>query len=360
MKICFLAASNSIHSHKWINFISNMGHEVIWISLYPTSYKISDNIEYYEFTNGIFSSIFKVRKLISKLNPDIVHIHYLGYNALLGLFSGAKNIISTPWGSDVIFGKKSFFKKLILSKILKKSKLFTCDAYFMREELKKFDIPHNKIHIINFGIDTEKFFKQERDLKILEKFNISDELTIISLRNFEPVYDIKTLIQAAKIVLEDLPTVRFLLVGKGNLENDLKKMVQNLGINNSVHFTGFIDNQLLPSLISSSDIYVSTSLSDAGIASSTAEAMSCEVPVVITDSAENDKWIDDKVNGFLFSTKDHEQLAKILINLIKSQTLRAKVGKEGRNVIINKNDYKNEMKKVNNLYLNFYKNYIND
>ena len=351
MKICFLAASNSIHSHKWINFFANMGHEVIWISLVPATIKVSNNIEYYEFTSGIFSSIYKVRKLILKLNPDIVHIHYLGYYALLGLFSGAKCIVSTPWGSDINVGKKSFFKRQILSRILKKSKLFTCDAYYMRDELKKFNVPHEKIHIINFGIDSKKFFKQERNLKVLEKFNISDELTIISLRNFEPVYDIKTLIYAAKIILKEIPTVRFLLVGKGTLENELKQMVQSLGISNSVHFTGFVDNQLLPSLISSSDIYVSTSLSDAGIAASTAEAMSCEIPVVVSDSAENDKWIDDKVNGFLFSTKNHVQLAKILINLIKDQTLRGKVGKEGRNVIVNKNDYKNEMKKMNDLYL---------
>ena len=351
MKICFLAGSNSTHSHKWINFFANMGHEVIWISLVPSTIKVSNNIEYYEFTNGIFSSIYKVRKLILKLNPDIVHIHYLGYYALLGLFSGAKCIVSTTWGSDINVGKKSFFKRQILSRILKKSKLFTCDAYYMRDELKKFNVPHEKIHIINFGIDSKKFFKQERNLKVLEKFNISDELTIISLRNFEPVYDIKTLIYAAKIILKEIPTVRFLLVGKGTLENELKQMVQSLGISNSVHFTGFVDNQLLPSLISSSDIYVSTSLSDAGIAASTAEAMSCEIPVVVSDSAENDKWIDDKVNGFLFSTKNHVQLAKILINLIKDQTLRGKVGKEGRNVIVNKNDYKNEMKKMNDLYL---------
>jgi len=98
MKICFLAASNSIHSHKWINFFSNKGHEVIWISLVQTSNKISDNIKYYEFTNEIFFSLYKVRKLILKLNPDIVHVHYLGYYGLLGLFSGAKCIVSTPWG----------------------------------------------------------------------------------------------------------------------------------------------------------------------------------------------------------------------------------------------------------------------
>jgi len=114
---------------------------------------------------------------------------------------------------------------------------------------------------------------------------------------------------------------------------------------------GFVDKEELPSLLSSSDIYVSTSLSDAGIAASTAEAMSCEIPVIISDSAENDKWINNNVNGFLFSTKNSEQLAEILIKLIKDHELRIKVGKEGRNIIIKKNDYENEMKKVNDLYL---------
>ena len=351
MKICFLAASNSIHSHKWINFFANKGHEIIWISLVPATIKVSDNIEYYEFTSGIFSSIFQVRKLIAKLNPDIVHIHYLGYYGLLGLFSGSNKIISTPWGSDVIEGKTSFFKKQILYRILRKSKLIICDAYHMRDELKKLNVPSDKINIINFGIDTKKFAKQERDFKILNKFNISSELTIISLRNFEPIYDIKTLIIAASIVLKKISDVHFLLVGRGTLENELKKLVKAFGIENSVHFSGFVDKEELPSLLSSSDIYVSTSLSDAGIAASTAEAMSCEIPVIISDSAENDKWINNNVNGFLFSTKNSEQLAEILIKLIKDHELRIKVGKEGRNIIIKKNDYENEMKKVNDLYL---------
>ena len=351
MKICFLAASNSIHSHKWINFFSNKGHEVIWISLVPTSNKISDNIKYYEFTNGIFFSLYKVRKLILELNPDIVHVHYLGYYGLLGLFSGAKCIVSTPWGSDIINGKKSFLKRQIIFRILKKTKLIICDARHMRDDLKRLNVPDAKINIINFGVDTKKFVKKERNLQILNKFHISDEITIISLRNFEPVYDIKTLIYAAQIVLKEVPNVRFVLVGRGSLEYKLKELVHSLAINRFVHFTGFVDNHLLPSLLSSSDIYVSTSLSDAGIAASTAEAMSCETPVVISDSAENDQWINNMVNGFLFSTKNYEQLAKILIKLIKNEPLRKKVGKEGRNIIIKECDYENEMNKVNDLYL---------
>ena len=63
----------------------------------------------------------------------------------------------------------------------------------------------------------------------------------------------------------------------------------------------------------------------------------CHVkPRCISDSAENDQWINNKVNGFLFSIKNSEQLAEILIKLIKDEPLRKTVGKEGRNIIIKK------------------------
>ena len=74
----------------------------------------------------------------------------------------------------------------------------------MCDELKKFGISEKKIHIINFGIDTKKFLKEKRDTELLEKFNVSGQIAIISLRNFEPVYDIKTIIYAAKIVLKEI------------------------------------------------------------------------------------------------------------------------------------------------------------
>ena len=356
MKLCFLAASNSIHSYKWIKYFADCGHEGYWISAVSSSFDIPNNVKYFELNiNTKFidalSATYKVRKIVSEIQPDILHVHYVGIYALLGLFSGAKQIVSTPWGSDVIEGKKSIVKRWIVSRILHKSKMITCDAYHMRNEVMNFGIHSDRIRIINFGIDTERFSKQEKNKDLLDKFGISNELSIVSLRNFEPVYDIKTLIFAAKIVLKENSNVRFILLGRGTLEDELKALVRDLGIDGSVCFTGFVDNQLLPSLLSSMDIYVSTSLSDAGIASSTAEAMACETPVVISDSAENDKWVNNEDNGFLFSTKNHKRLAGILVKLLQDEALRKKVGKEGRNVIVQNNDYENEMNKVNNLYI---------
>ncbi len=108
MKICFLAAADSIHSHKWINYFADLGYDIVWISLVPSSIKVQDNIVFYEMKGNILSSLRNVRKLVLSVNPDVVHVHYLGYYALLGIFSGSNCIVSTAWGSDVIEGKNLF------------------------------------------------------------------------------------------------------------------------------------------------------------------------------------------------------------------------------------------------------------
>lgn len=355
MKICFLAASNSIHSYRWIKYFSDAGHDVTWISLSQSIFDIPKGVRYFEInTNGRLASIlraaFKARKIISKFAPDVLHVHYIGSYGLLGLFSGVSSIVATPWGSDVIEGKHSILKRPLITRILRRAKLVTCDAFHMRDEVMSLGVPVDRIHIINFGIDSKRFSKRPPNLEIRKKFGLSDELTVISLRNFEPVYDIETLIRAVPYVLAVLPETCFIIVGKGSLESQLKSLACQLDVEHAVNFVGFVPNEQLPETLCSMDLYVSTSLSDAGIAASTAEAMACELPVVITDSGENDRWIDDGKNGFLVPVSQPKFLAKRLIQLLGDSELRQRFGHGGRKTIQQNNDYGIEMAKMEVLY----------
>ena len=49
---------------------------------------------------------------ISKIAPDIIHAHYLGWNGLLSLFFPKSKIVLTAWGSDIVFNSKKWFKNL--------------------------------------------------------------------------------------------------------------------------------------------------------------------------------------------------------------------------------------------------------
>ena len=170
------------------------------------------------------------------------------------------------------------------------------------------------------------------------------------MRNFEPVYDLRTFILAMPYVLSKHPDVNFLLLGQGSQEKELKDLVKELKIESSVFFPGFISNADLPQLLNGSDIYISTSLSDSGIAASTAEAMACGVPVIVTDTGENSEWIKNGETGYLVPPSDPLKLAAAIQNVILKPEEIKKVGLAGRKMIFDHNDYKTEMAKVEKLY----------
>ena len=159
------------------------------------------------------------------------------------------------------------------------------------------------------------------------------------------------MLNAIPVVLKEFPSTKFLIIGRGSLESELKAIALRLEIENAVRFIGFVKNDLLPLTLSSMDIYVSSSLSDAGIAASTAEAMACQLPAVITDSGENSDWIVDGVNGYLVDVKNPQAMAESIISLIANPDKRAEFGRRGRELIVERNDYLSEMGKMEELYL---------
>ncbi|GAH34462.1 unnamed protein product, partial [marine sediment metagenome] len=132
---------------------------------------------------------------------------------------------------------------------------------------------------------------------------------IISFRSLEPIYDVESLIKAIPSVLKEIPSAKFIVAGDGEQRKYLENLGVSLGISGSIRFVGFVENDELPQYLASADVYVSTSLSDAGIAVSTAEAMACGLPVVITDFGDNRKWVENGINGFLVPPKSPEALA---------------------------------------------------
>jgi len=295
-------------------------------------------------------AVLRTRRIVAAHQPDLVHVHYVGANAVLGLYSGARTIVATPWGSDVILNKRVFLKRFFMARILRRADLITCDAWHMRNEVMEFGVPADRIHIINFGIDSHRFSPRAANADIRQKYDLGPQPAVISLRNFEPVYDIPTLLHAVPSVLEKYPQTRFMLVGRGTLETELKALAQSLGIADAVRFVGFVPNAQLPDTLCSLDVYVSSSLSDAGIAASTAEAMACELPVVVTNSGENDRWIEDGKNGYLVPVKRPEAMAEKISHLLSDVTLRRRLGTAGRRTIIERNDFDTEMAKMEKLY----------
>ena len=189
MKICFLAGANSVHSYRWIKYFADKGHDIHWISCVPLDFDYIENMTFYEIKQfpikelSLLYSAFKIRKLIKNINPDILHAHYIGTYGLLAAMSGCNPLILTAWGSDILFAGQSKLKGPFVKYALNKADLITCDAIHMIEAINKLSVEKEKIKLIFFGVDTDKFKPGEKNLKLREKLNLANSPTIISLRN---------------------------------------------------------------------------------------------------------------------------------------------------------------------------------
>lgn len=356
MKICFLAGANSIHSQKWIEYFSERGHEVHWISLFPSIFQNIKNVKFYFLKRfplrplDILFNAIAVKRLIKKINPDILHVHYAGVNGTLGALSGFHPFILTAWGSDVLIAPKSKIVRPLIKFVLKKADLITCDAEHIKKAMINLGAESSKIKIIYFGIDTQKFSPGPKEENLIQELKIENSPIVISSRSLEPIYDLETLIKAARLVLKEISGVKFIIIGKGPEEEKLKELAKNLGILESIRFVGWILNEELPQYLRIADIYVSTSLSDAGISSSTAEAMASGLPVVITNTGENEKWVKDGEGGYLIPVKNPNILDQKLVYLFKNENLRKELGLINRKTIEDKNNYYREMDKMGKFY----------
>lgn len=348
MHILFIADASSVHSYRWIKYFSKIkGMKITWCSMTENTMPELDNVEYKFINKKNPLNLIKTVRYISKIAPDIIHVHYLGWNGFLSLFFLKSKIVLTAWGSDVVFNSQKWLKKLILQKMVKRASVITCDADHLREKLVALGAEEENIKIVMFGIDKETFTSNRTPFDLQGndvKFNVG------SIRNLHPVYDVITFLQAAKIVLDKRQDVNFNVAGSGPDLQSLQNFVDEHDLNRNIKFVGRLDSSKLSDFYNSLDIYVSTSLSDGGIASSTAEAMLCARPVIITDAADNRKWVTDNDNGRLFDCYDFENLALIINELLDNRGNSRKLGLKAKETIMLRNEYNNEMKGMLKIY----------
>lgn len=365
VKLCYIASLGSTHTERWINYFANAGHEVHLIDTneLPSGNvkkiklhrvkKLDTHIRIIDYLIDPLISALRFFKIVWNINPDIVHAHSLTYLTMFGAISRIHPFIFTAWGSDVLIAPgKSKLLRWIIMNIINNADLITCDAEHIIEPLVQYGASRQRIKLVNFGVDTRKFNLKPKDEKLMKGIDIIGSPIIISLRRFFPIYNVETLIAAIPMVIKEVSTAKFIIAGNGPQEDALKELAKSLHVYDSIRFVGYIPNDdEVSRYLSSADIYVSTSLSDAGIASSTAQAMACGLPVVITDFGDNGKWVENGMNGFLIPLSDPKTLAEKIIYLLQHEDVRKNFGKINRKIIEDKNDYYNEMKKMENIYM---------
>ena len=369
MRICFVADAADIHTQRWAGYFANRGDDVHVISFDKPSEDL-ENINLHVLrTVGITITILKYtinplyvlkqfKKLIKEIEPDIIHGHSIRDHTIIAALTGFHPFVVTAWGSDVlIHPKESIVMKYAVPFTLRRADVITCDGANSKDAMIGMGIEDEKIKMIYHGIDTKKFDPSHKDKNIVNEFGIFDSPTVLSTRRLGPIHDVGTLIRAVPLVLEDIPDAKFIIVGDGEQKECLMDLAKSLDIFDATRFVGWIPNDKMPQYLASVDVYVSTSLSDSGLAAGTAEAMACGLPAVITDFGDNRKWVEDGVNGFTVPLKDPKSLAEKIIYLLQNKDVRMEFGRRNRQLIEDRSNHYKEMEKMRNIYIDLVKRF---
>lgn len=179
-----------------------------------------------------------------------------------------------------------------------------------------------KAEIISNGVDISKFKKTSAE-EFFKKYGLArDKKNILCAGRLHPEKSVDTLIKAVPLIIKKEPNVQVLIVGFGHLENKLKKLAADLGMEKQVIFCGKVSDEDLILAYNGCDIFALPSLAELeGMV--VLEAMACGKPLLIADSpgSASPYFVSD--NGFLFKPEDPQDLAEKAVKMLADDKLRA-------------------------------------
>ncbi|MBN2814899.1 MAG: glycosyltransferase [Bacteroidales bacterium] len=344
MKIFILAPGHSPHTRKWIKGITAQKHEVILYSFTAFSKKNYNNIENFTgyslglskdigFSKGIvkklcyFFALPRIKHLIKKHKPDILHAHYLSSYGLIGALINFKRYAISVWGTDIFeFAKKNTIQRKIIQYALSKARVVFSTSEIMKHEISKYT--NKTIQVIPFGIDTELFIPHP---KIREK----KEFIIGTIKALKEIYGISYLIKAFSILVNEykIPALKLIIAGQGPEKDNYIKLARELKIENKIEFPGFIDPRDVPDVLATFDIFVAVSLRESfGVA--VIEASACELPVVVSNVDGLPEVVINNETGLLVPPMNPKETADALQSLINNKSKREMMGRNGRKFVL--------------------------
>jgi glycosyltransferase involved in cell wall biosynthesis len=135
------------------------------------------------------------------------------------------------------------------------------------------------------------------------------------------------LIDAAKVVVQQVPDARFIIAGEGELRPALERQIKDYHLEKHVLLAGFRPDVL--SLHKAFDIFVMSSVTE-GLGTSLLDAMAAGKPIVATRAGGIPEVVAEEETGLLVPPRDHEALADAIVRLLKDAELRRRMGEAAR------------------------------
>lgn len=310
------------------------------------AYFYQDYVEKYPFDWNILKHLFSYCR---NHKIDIVHSHEYKTDVMGALL---KRKLPVKWVSTFHLAVYETLKlrlyQALAYRFLRKADLIMTVCSQQKDLLEQKKIDSNRIIVLPNGIDTEIFQPNDGSSRMREIWKIpNDQMVVGFMGRLNKQKNIPLLLEAFGEVLKQEPSIHLMIAGEGPLRGKLERQVAEKGFSQQVHFLGFLTDTV--PFYEAIDIFAQASDIE-GMPNAVLEAMALGKPVVATAVGGVPELIQDGEEGILVEKGSAEGLARAVLKLIQKAELRKRMGKKGREKVVNRFSFDARVRKLEEIY----------
>ena len=280
------------------------------------------------------SAAWRLARVIKRLAPDVIHAHdpHGVAMASLALSLGAPSAKRASGGGRapaLVASRRVDFH--LKGNSFSRWKYRQVDCFIaaseaIRHMLVADGVDASRTITVHEGIDVEHVAAAPA-VNVHEAFWLPHHAPVVgNVAALVPHKGQRHLVEAAHLVVRDVPDARFIILGEGELREPLERQVREYKLEKHVLLPGFRTDVL--GCIKSFDLFAMSSVTE-GLGTSLLDAMACSRAIVATRAGGIPEIVEDNVNGLLVPPRDHAAMATAIVRLLKDDGLRKKMGEAG-------------------------------
>jgi L-malate glycosyltransferase len=276
------------------------------------------------------TTAWRFAQQVKQLAPDVVHAHdpHGLAMAALALSFGAAPVKGRRPPALVAARRVDFHLKGNAFSRWKHRQVdcFIAASDAIRQILVADGIAPARTVTVHEGIDVDAVAAAER-VDVHETFWLPHHAPVVgNVAALVPHKGQRYLIEAAHLVVQRLPDVRFVILGEGELREPLERLVREHHLEKHVLLPGFRTDVI--GCMKGFDLFVMSSVTE-GLGTSLLDAMACARPIVATRAGGIPEIVEDDVTGLLVPPRDAVALAQAIVRALEDEPLRARIGAAG-------------------------------
>ncbi|WAL58760.1 glycosyltransferase [Thermocoleostomius sinensis] len=290
----------------------------------PCNHSFQSPLLNFRYFHTKFSAVGRMQLMLAVLGYVLRHRPqrvFCGHINLAPLVWAICRPLGIPY-TVLTYGKEVWeplpkFQQLALQQA---DRIWTISRYSRDRACASNQLNPERIKLLACAVDGDRFTPAPKSSELVEQYGLANSLVLVTVARLwsGDIYKgVDVTIRALPTIAQAIPTVKYLVIGRGDDQPRLAKLAEELGMADRVVFAGFVPTEDLTEHYRLADAYVMPSQEGFGIVY--LEAMACGIPVLAGDADGSADPLQDGTLGWQVPHRDPSAVAAACIEILQAK-----------------------------------------